>query len=197
MKLLTPTLYTQQGRHIEFAASAKVFNIGCGSQRYKHVTGIDRVKSPGADIIHDLNVFPWPIADSTADVILAFHVLEHVNDLPRVMEEIHRISKPGARIVIEVPYFRSVLAYQDPTHRRFFTTRTLDYFCPNTKLGSYGYAQADFELADFWLGWPAKSRNPLKQMVKDFLKKHQDAYDAYLSRVYTIDIIVFELAVKK
>lgn len=175
----------------------KVFNIGCGAQRYANVIGIDKVKSPGADIIHDLDTFPWPIADSSADVILAFHVLEHVDDLPRVMEEIHRISKPGARLIAEVPYFRSVLAYQDPTHRRFFTTRTMDYFCPNTKFGSYGYAQTDFELAGFWLGWPAKAKNPLKQLAKEFFKRHRDAYDAYLSRLYAMDIIVFELAVKK
>lgn len=197
MDLLTHTLYSKNGRAIDFNGSLKVFNLGCGTQRYANVIGIDVVKSSAADIVHDLNITPWPIPEGTADVILAFHILEHVDNLPRVMEEISRISKPGARVIIEVPYFRSILAYQDPTHRRFFTTRTLDYFCHATGLGRYTYTEANFEIADFWLGWPAKSRNPLKQMVKDFFKKHRDAYDAYLSRIYAMDIIVFELTVKK
>ena len=34
-------------------------------------------------------------------------------------------------------------------------------------------------------------------MMKDFFKKHRDAYDAHLSRMYGVDIIVFELEVKK
>ncbi len=175
----------------------KVLNLGCGSQRYPNVTGIDIIKSAGADIVHDLDKTPWPIASSSVDATLAFHILEHVADLPHVMEEIHRISKPEARLIVEVPYFRSVLAYQDPTHRRFFTTRTFDYFSQKTKFGSYKYANADFEVSDFWLGWPTRSRNPVKQMAKNFFRKHQDAYDTCLSRLFGVDIVVFELVVKK
>lgn len=197
MELLTPKIYTREGRRIEFDGSLRVLNLGCGEQRYPHVVGVDVVKTSAADIIHDLDKAPWPIADNSVDVILAFHLFEHVEDLPRFMEEVHRIAKPNARIIVEVPYFRSVLAYQDPTHRRFFTTRTLDYFCPEKGLGRYGYSKARFTLAEFWLGWPAKSSNPLKQRMKDFFKKHQDIYDAYLSRLYAMDILVFELVVVK
>lgn len=197
MELLTSKLYTKEGRHIDFDGSMKVFNLGSGSQRYNNVIGIDAVKSAGADIVHDLNEIPWPIPERTADVVLAFHILEHVEDLPRVMEEIHRIAKPGARLIAEVPYFRSVLAFQDPTHRRFFTTRSFDYFSKEKGLGRYGYAKADFKILDFWLGWPAPSKNPLKQMAKNFFRKYQDLYDRRLSRLCLVDIIVFELVVKK
>lgn len=36
-----------------------------------------------------------PLADGQFDVVLAFSVLEHVDDLPRVLAEIHRVLKPG------------------------------------------------------------------------------------------------------
>ncbi|MEK7554764.1 MAG: class I SAM-dependent methyltransferase [Patescibacteria group bacterium] len=197
MDLLVPKLYTQKGRNIIFDSSQKVLNLGCGSQRYPNVTGIDVVESDGVDIVHDLNKMPWPIKAGTVNVILAFHVMEHVDDLPRVMEEIHRVSKPGAHIVIEVPYFRSILAFQDPTHRRFFTTRSLDYFSHSRPLGFYHYASTDFDIADFWLGWPTSSWNPLTRFMKMFFHRHQDFYDSHLSRVFPVPILVFELVVKK
>lgn len=36
-----------------------------------------------------------PLADNQFDVVLAFSVLEHVDDLPRVLAEIQRVLKPG------------------------------------------------------------------------------------------------------
>lgn len=36
-----------------------------------------------------------PLADSQFDVVLAFSVLEHVDDLPQVLAEIQRVLKPG------------------------------------------------------------------------------------------------------
>ncbi len=49
-------------------------------------------------------------------------------DIIKAMEEIHRISKPFAKITIIVPYFRSKWACLDPTHKHFFTADTLSYF---------------------------------------------------------------------
>ena len=45
------------------------------------------------------------------------------------MEEIHRLARKGAEVFIRVPHFTSTLAYGDPTHRHFFNTQSLDYFC--------------------------------------------------------------------
>jgi hypothetical protein len=44
------------------------------------------------------------------------------------MQEIYRISKPGATLRIKVPYFKSTAAFKDPTHVSFFTERTFEYF---------------------------------------------------------------------
>lgn len=44
------------------------------------------------------------------------------------MEELHRICINGAKIKIITPYFSHVGASQDPSHKRFFTWKTFDYF---------------------------------------------------------------------
>src|SRR3989338_3799471 len=194
---LVDAIYTREGRIVTFDSSLRVLNLGCGSQRYPNVTGIDCVPDSAADIIHDLNVFPWPVPDSSVDVVLAFHILEHLDDLPRVMEEIYRMIKHGGRLIVEVPHFRSVGAFQDQTHKHFFTTKTMGYFCANRSQDTYRYTNAGFHLMNFWLGWPARSANPFISFLKCVVKMHNVFYYIYMSYLVPFPIIVFELATQK
>jgi len=99
-----------------------VLDIGCGSAKYPGATGLDISADTDADVVHDLDVFPYPIADGSFDQILLQDVIEHVAQPIRVFEELHRIARPGARIQLRTPHFSSVLAYGDPTHRHYFST---------------------------------------------------------------------------
>ncbi len=104
-------------------------NLGCGTDIRKGYVNLDSVKLPGVDKVHDLNKVPYPFKDNTFDEIYASHVIEHLEDLPKVMKELRRISKPGGRVIIRVPFFPSMYAASDPTHKHFFTYLTWDYFC--------------------------------------------------------------------
>ena len=111
----------------------QVFEIGAGVDYYKpqkqeKVTYLDNVKLPHINVVHDLDRFPYPFKDNTFDKIICIHVLEHVNDLGRTLKELKRISKPGAIIKIAGPHFSCGVSYRDPTHRRFFSYFTFDYF---------------------------------------------------------------------
>lgn len=98
----------------------------------------------GVDVLVDLSKFPWPFRDNAFDEILAIHVLEHLPDTLRVMEEVHRVTRPGATITIEVPHYKHSNAYKDPTHVRLFTEETFDYFGKDER--SY-YTHARFRIA--------------------------------------------------
>ncbi|MEM4245321.1 MAG: methyltransferase domain-containing protein [Candidatus Nanoarchaeia archaeon] len=102
-------------------------NIGCGKKIMPGFINLDMCKGEGVDVVHNLNKFPYPFKDNTFKYINAEQVLEHLDNLPRTMEEIHRISKPEAIVHIGVPYFRSESAFVDPTHRIFFTYHTMDH----------------------------------------------------------------------
>ncbi len=196
---LAEDIYTQNGRVIEVNPPKKAFNLGGGGQRYKGVTNIDILKGEMTDIVQDLNVFPWPIPDNTADMIFSFHSLEHLDDLLSVMKEAHRISKNGAHIVIEVPYFRHSGAFQDPTHKHFFTSKTMDYFCSDMAKGRPGgvYSSERFDKVGFWYGWPAQSRNLFARVFKKFIQRYPKFYDEFLSKLVPVKIVVFELEVVK
>lgn len=107
----------------------KKLNIGCGSDLREGYVNLDSIKQPGVDVIHDLDKFPWPFKDNTFEEVYASHILEHVVDLVKIMKEIHRISKNGARIIIRGPHFSCGVSYRDPTHKRFFSYFTFEHFC--------------------------------------------------------------------
>jgi hypothetical protein len=66
------------------------------------------------------------------------------------MNEIWRILKPGAEIIIGAPYATSIGMFRDPTHCNFINEETFCYFCPNDMYyhgGLYGiYAPLPFSL---------------------------------------------------
>jgi SAM-dependent methyltransferase len=99
-----------------------ILDVGCGSAKTPGAVGLDISPNTEADIVHDLDAFPYPIEDSSFDQILLQDVIEHVREPIRVFEELHRIARPGARIQLRTPHFSSVLAYGDPTHRHYFST---------------------------------------------------------------------------
>src|ERR1700691_5226002 len=99
-----------------------ILDIGCGSSKTPGAVGLDISADTDADIVHDLDVFPYPIEDGSFDQILLQDVIEHVREPIKVFEELHRIARPGARIQLRTPHFSSVLAYGDPTHRHSFST---------------------------------------------------------------------------
>lgn len=113
-----------------------VINLGCGSRKAPGEIGVDCYSASAADVLSELSD-GLPFADNSAERIICSHVLEHVPDLVRTMEEIHRVLVPGGRLLIESPYFAHPDAFRDPTHRRFFTWGSFDYFVQGIKPAEY------------------------------------------------------------
>jgi len=102
--------------------------MGCGRDIRPGFVNADSKLLAGVDVVCDFSRFPWPFVDNVFDEVVAIHVLEHLLNTLRVMEELHRITAPGARTTIEVPHYKHSNAYKDPTHVRFFTEESFDYF---------------------------------------------------------------------
>lgn len=59
------------------------------------------IDSPLADVKMDIHNIQYP--DDTFDMILCNHVLEHVDDDIRCMQELRRVLKPGGLAIMQVP----------------------------------------------------------------------------------------------
>jgi SAM-dependent methyltransferase len=106
-----------------------VLDLGCGKKKQEAgAIGLDRQRGSRADVLCDLARFPWPLRDGCADRIHASHFIEHQADILRVMQEIHRIAKPGCEVLIVTPHYSSPDSYTDPTHLFHLGIHSFDYF---------------------------------------------------------------------
>ncbi len=112
----------------------KILDIGCGNGKFKAedpldvVIGLDSVKLNGVDVVHDLEKTPLPLKNNEFDMVIAYHVLEHIRNFVPLMKEIWRITKENGVVKIKTPFYSSWGQFNDPTHVRFFTPFTFSYF---------------------------------------------------------------------
>jgi SAM-dependent methyltransferase len=73
------------------------------------------IESPLAKVKMDIHKIPFD--QNSFDVVLCNHVLEHVRDDIRAINEIHRVLKPGGFAIMQVPFFAPVpdTTFEDPS----------------------------------------------------------------------------------
>ena len=103
-------------------------NFGCGRDIRAGYVNMDLFPLEGVDVVHDFEMPPYPFRDDQFAEIYCSHVLEHMADLVKVMEELGRIGRDGCLIKVMVPYFSSPANALDPTHKRQFNWHTFDHF---------------------------------------------------------------------
>ena len=106
----------------------KKLNLGCGLKLLKEYINVDRTNKNGADVVCNLEKFPYPFKDNEYDEILMDNVLEHLENTIKVMEELHRISKPNGIIKIIVPHYSGNMAFSHLNHKTFFGTGSFNCF---------------------------------------------------------------------
>ena len=116
----------------------RILDVGCGINKFPGSIGIDRIAGTRADVLCELDHFPYPFRDSQFDQVRAIHVIEHVTDVIRTMEEFHRLTKPGGRIVLSTPHYTDFSSFCDPTHRWHLNSFSFRYFgADNAGYGFY------------------------------------------------------------
>lgn len=126
----------------------RILDVGCGPAKTPGAIGIDKRRIKGwpedlqLDIEHDLTLFPWPIEDSTFDLAICSHILEHLPDTAKTMEELNRILRPGGKLYIEAPHYSWVESFRHYGHMHFFAFGSFDYFVKGNL-----YYDTDFKIA--------------------------------------------------
>lgn len=120
-------------------------DLCCGDKKRPGSMGVDWAPGPEIDVVHDLNVTPWPLETGSCEDILCEHGIEHVVRVDHFMSEIHRILKPGGQVKIVTPHFSSMNSWGDPTHVRHLSAYWFEVFTPGGYLASQTGA---FELVE-------------------------------------------------
>jgi len=139
-------------------------NVGCGLHPLESYVNLDKVAGPGIDCVTDLDyTIQLRYDDDTFDEILMSHILEHLHRPLAVMQELHRVAKPGCLCTIRLPYGSSDNAWEDPTHVRPYFIGSFQYF------SQLAYAKADYGYRG---DWRIKERR--LRVQKDLLKYRDD-----------------------
>jgi SAM-dependent methyltransferase len=112
-------------------------DVGCGINKYPGAIGIDRNPRTRADVLCDLDHFPYPFRDNSFAAVRVVHVIEHLSDVIRAMEEFHRISEPRGRLFLATPHYTDFSSFCDPTHRWHLNSFSFRTFGPDH--GGFGY----------------------------------------------------------
>lgn len=110
------------------AENLKVLDVGCGRAKGKGTIGVDMEPHQDVDVVCDLNKYPWPFESNTFDFLYCISVIEHLDNVVKTMDELHRIGKNGSVIIVDTSHFAHPNSYRDPTHKWHFTLGTFDYF---------------------------------------------------------------------
>jgi SAM-dependent methyltransferase len=151
----------------------RVLDVGCGEGRFAaelehaglQVVGVDvaqeplrraRAKHPDLDLRLVPVERPWPLADSSFDIVWAGETIEHVADTAAWLSEVRRVLRSGGTLLLSTPAHgrlamfalalsqRRFDAHFDPRsdHLRFYSGRTLARL-----LEDFGFADIDVRKA--------------------------------------------------
>lgn len=107
-------------------------NLGSGRD-YRHSDGenmwlnADKSEAVNPNVIADIDE-RLPFDDDSFDLILLQHVLEHSKDIIKTMEEVWRVAKPGAEVLVVCPYYTNLWSWGDPTHTHAISEGTFGFF---------------------------------------------------------------------
>lgn len=147
-------------------------DIACGANKNPGFVGIDIRELPGVDIVHDLEVYPWPLPDECALLATASHYVEHINPahfgIINFFNEVWRVMKEEGEFAIVTPHGLSQGFRQDPTHTKAWDEATFAYFDPLEPSGLYNiYKPKPWQIK--YLSW-----SPVSNIEAILVKRNAD-----------------------
>lgn len=92
----------------------RLLDFGCGSKPYRSLFDVTAyigtdVEVSGHDHLNeDIDVYydgtTLPFDDASFDSIFSSEVFEHIFNLPEILNELHRVLKPGGHMLVTVPF---------------------------------------------------------------------------------------------
>ncbi len=183
--------YLKEIAPVDFDAP-RVLNLGSGNQIQPEAVNLDVIPDTNPDVLHDLNQMPWPFPDNRFCEVLAYDVIEHLDDTISVLEEIHRVCRDGAIVRLTVPHFSCANAFTDPTHRHYFGRFSFDYVTGRSEHSFYTRARFR-ERSSQIVFYPTL----LNKIVWRIAKRYPAAYERRWAWIFPAWFISVELEVLK
>jgi SAM-dependent methyltransferase len=177
------------------AVTCKTLHIGAGRKKIVGAVTLDINPRHNPNVVWDLNDFPYPFADSEFDLVVCEHVIEHLREVISVMEELHRVTAPGGRVIVRVPHFSSLNFNTDPTHIHAFSSCSFDYLCVGTPFERYDYSTVRFRKLVGRMDM--QPYTPFNRFLMSLINRFLGFYEEHLAYIIPGQELLFVLEVVK
>mgnify|MGYP001052504069 CR=1 FL=1 len=119
-------------------------DIGCGKHKKAGFWGLDIQPLESVDYVLDLSTAYLPFPDNEVNEVYSCHFLEHldIDAIIRLLGEIYRVCKNGAKVEIRVPHFSGFTNFYE-YHKTSFRYNSFREF---TNAGGMFQSEAKFRL---------------------------------------------------
>jgi len=125
-----------------------------------------------------------PFPDATFDLVALLDTLEHIPDEFGVLREVHRVLRPGGRVMITVPALMWLWSYNDEinAHQRRYTAAELEQ-----KLALSGFRVRRISYNNFFLFAPVAALRMLRPYTPNLESPHltqdEDVYQVEMEAI--------------
>lgn len=154
-----------------------ILSVGCGSRQSESgVIRLDISPEVNPDVVWNLNSFPYPFDESSFSIIECFDVIEHLNNIPKVLEYFHKILHPDGVLKITTPHFSCANSYIDPTHKWHLSYFSFDYFSNSHNLSYYSKARYRIRYRHLQFQGGRFNRSILSRLANKFPKIYEQRW---------------------
>lgn len=172
-------------------------NLGCGINKKQGYVNVDFSKAVKPDKVWNLEKTPLPFKINSVNEILAYHVLEHIHNFIPLMHEFRRICKKGAIIKIKTPFYSTWGQFNDPTHVRFFSPFTFNYFKKGTYSHQVGANEDMFDVRKVKINFGIGRTKILNWLFNPLINLNHEIYCRFFAWILPSSEIEYELRVVK
>jgi len=148
-------------------------DIGCGPKPVQGFFGIDMQEDLHPDIVCNLEKEKLPLPDNSVGAVYSCYFLEHINNVLDIMDEIWRVTVPGALTIIIVPHWAWDGQHKDPTHKTTFSEDSYKYWdSRDVSVPHYGHV-SKFDLVDLkfrFAPWATDEHKATSKMYRNVIE---------------------------
>ncbi len=176
---------------------AKILDIGCGWKKVEGAVSVDLRTQTGPSVCADMDAdgeaLHFPFREDAFDEVHILQTIDHFRNIVPVMEEVHRVARQGAKVVITVAHVSSIYSWSDPVHHLHLTSRSFLCFTDHPARGGT-YTRKLFHQKEFHFIF---SRSVISLIPRLLCAFSPWIYEKHFSWIFPANDMHFEFEVLK
>ena len=170
-----------------------ILNLGCGRRHMTDAVNLDITPDTDPDVVHNLNLTPWPFKDEQFQRVVMLDVMEHLDDVGQDDGRDSTVSAKTRQFLrSRFHNFSCGNAFTDPTHRHYFGRFSFNYFTGEHQFSFY--TQKRFVRRSVQIVFKPTLINKL---ILRLANRYPEEYERRWAWIFPAWFLHFELEVQK